>query len=153
MAVTIVEEPKGIPFFNVKSGETHYLKLEPAIAAYINSSDMGINASRDQDFGWKLGAEWVKKVKAFRRNNSEMAILTAKNGGNKPTTVQILYAMYGEQLRAYEEEVEEHENPFEEQYLQDIASGSTDAEVPPSLDTDDDDDVVEKPAKPKQKSH
>lgn len=147
-----VEEPKGIPFFNVKSGETHYLKLEPQIAAYINSSDMGINASRGQDYGWKLGAEWVKMVKTFRRNNSEMATLTAKNGGNKPTTVQILYTIYGEQLRAYEEEVEEHENPFEEQYLQDIAT--TPGAGAPEVDDDDIsdlvDDPIEKPAKMKK---
>lgn len=114
-------EPKGIGFFNVKSGDTHYAKLEPTIQAYINSSDMGINASRGQDFGWKLEAEWVKRVKAFRRDTMQMSILTARNSGQKPTTVQILYFLYGEDLRAYEEEADEHENPFEDQYQRDIA--------------------------------
>ena len=124
---TKLEEPKGIAFFNVKSGETHYCKLEPTVAAYINSSDMGINASRGQDFGWKLSAEWVKSVKSFRRDTTQMQILAARNGGQKPTTVQILYYLYGEELRAYEEEVEENENPFEEQYQRDIAGKPTEA--------------------------
>ena len=100
-----LQEPKGIGFFNIKSGETHYLKLEAQIQAYINSSDMGINASRGQDFGWRLDPEWVKKVKAFRRDNTQMSILASKNSGQKPTTVQILYYLYGEELRSFEEVV------------------------------------------------
>lgn len=161
-----LEEPKGIPFYSVKTGETHFAKLEPTIAAYINSSDMGINASRGQDFGWKLGADWVKRVRAFRRNQTQMSILTAKNGGQKPTTIQILYYMYGEELQAFYEEQEEHENPFEEQYQNDINGRETVSEDPaPALpqaladfqDDDDDmsdliDDVLtedEEPAAPK----
>lgn len=126
----VLEEPKGIPFYSVKTGETHFAKLEPTIAAYINSSDMGINASRGQDFGWKLGADWVKRVRAFRRNSTQMSILTAKNGGQKPTTIQILYYMYGEELQAFYEEQEEHENPFEEQYQDDINGRETAQEDP-----------------------
>ena len=116
--------PKGIPFFNIKSGDTHYLRLEAQIQAYINSSDMGINASRDQDFGWRLAPEWVKKVKAFRRNEAKMETLTARNGGQRVTTPQILYAIYGEQLRAAQERAEEEDSPFEEEYLAKISSKS-----------------------------
>jgi hypothetical protein len=145
MSNKVVEEPKGIPFFNVKSGDTHYARLEPTIQGYINSSDMGINASRDQDFGWKLGAEWVKKVKAFRRDNTQMSILSARNGGQKPTTVQVLYFLYGEEMRAYQEEAEENENPFEEQYQREISSntkGAPKAAKPDQLpQVDDDDDI------------
>lgn len=127
-----IQEPQGIPFFSVKTGETHYAKLEPTIAAYINSSDMGINASRGQDYGWRIGAEWVKKVKAFKRDATQMSILTAKNGGQKPTTTQILYYMYGEQLANFYEEQEENENPFEEQYQQDISGKGARADNPES---------------------
>lgn len=121
----LVEEPQGIPFFSIKTGETHWGKLEPTIQAYINSSDMGINASRDQDYGWRLAPEWVKKVKAFKRDRTSMSILTSKNDGRKPTTTQILYYMYGEELANYYEELEEHENPFEEAYLAAIAGGAS----------------------------
>lgn len=119
---TQLKEPEGIAFFSVKSGETHYCKLEPTIAAYINSSDMGINASRGQDFGWRLDPKWVKKVKEFRRDPMQMTLLSSRNNGQKPTTVQILYHLYGEQLRAYQEDQEENENPYEEQYQRDIST-------------------------------
>lgn len=119
-------QPKGIGFYNIKTGETRYAQLEPQIQAYINSSDMGINASRDQDFGWRLEPEWVKAVKNFRRNESKMEVLVARHGGQKVTTVQILYAIYGEQIRAAAERAEENENPFEEEYLQNISSKADD---------------------------
>lgn len=114
-------QPKGIGFFNIKSGETHYAKLEAQIQAYINSSDMGINASRDQDFGWRLEPSWVKAVKAFRRDEGKMSALVTMTGGQKPTTVQILYAIYGEQLRAAQERADENEEPFAEEYQANIS--------------------------------
>lgn len=138
----LVQEPQGISFFNIKSGDTHYCKIEPTIAAYINSSDMGINASRGQDFGWRLAPEWVDKVKSFRRDDTKMSILTAKNGGQKPTTTQILYYMYGEELRAYEEDLEEHENPYEDAYQREIA-GKEQRDMPTQAPAESPNDVPE----------
>lgn len=126
----VLEEPKGISFFSIRTGETHYGKLEPTIAAYLNSSDLGINASRGQDYGWRLAPEWVQKVREFRRNPVQMSILTAKNGGNKPSVVQILYYIYGEQLQDYFASQEENENPFAEKYARMIANGGIDPEDP-----------------------
>ena len=126
-----LEEPQGVPFFSIKTGETHYCKLEPTIAAYINSSDMGINASRGQDYGWKLGAEWVKRIRDFKRNQTQVSILTAKNGGQKPTTVQILYYLYAEELAAYYESQEEFDSPYADQYQKDISTRETAPEVKP----------------------
>lgn len=124
-----VQEPQGIGFFNIKSGETHYCKLEPTISAYINSSDMGINASRGQDYGWRLDPEWVKRVRIFKRDQMQMSLLKSKNEGRSPTTVQILYHMYGEELANYYEAQVENENPFEEEYLALISRGSTKAQA------------------------
>lgn len=148
-----LEEPKGIPFFSIKTGETHWCKLEPTISAYINSSDMGINASRDQDWGWRLGADWVKRVKAFKRNRQEMSILTAKNQGQKPSTVQILYYLYGEELAAFYESQEEFENPYEEEYQDSLAGrgvvvNGEGKKIPAALadflaEDDDDDDIAD----------
>lgn len=144
------QEPLGIAFFNVKSGETHHAKLEPTIAAYINSSDMGINASRGQDYGWKLHPDWVKRVRAFRRDPMQMSLLASRNQGAKPTTVQILYYLYGQELAAFQEEQEENENPFEEQYQRDIGRtepSKTNQSQPAALadfqDEDDDDDIAD----------
>ena len=115
-------QPKGVPFFRISTGETLYAKTDPQIQGFINSSDMGINASRGQDFKWRLAPEWVKKVRAFRKDEVKMERLTEKNGGKKVTTAQVLYAVYGEQLRAASERAEEEEDPFEEQYLEDISN-------------------------------
>lgn len=120
-----MQEPQGISFFNIKSGDTHHCKSEPQIQAYINSSDMGINASRDQDYGWRLAPEWVKAVKNYRSNDLKMETLTAKNGGHRVTTPQILYAIYGEQVRAYDQRVEDESSPYEEAYVQEISSTKT----------------------------
>lgn len=128
-------QPKGIGFYNIRTGETHYARLEAQIQAYINSSDMGVNASRDQDFGWRLEPSWVKAVKAFRRNETKMEALVSRNGGQKPTTVQILYAIYGEQLRAAQERADENEAPFEQEYLRNISDEPA-VEVPAQLPVD-----------------
>lgn len=124
------QEPQGISFFSIRTGETHFGKLEPTIAAYLNSSDLGINASRGQDYGWRLAPEWVQKVRDFRKDPTQMSILTAKNGGQKPTVVQILYYMYGRQLQEFYESQEENENPFAEKYARMIANGGVDPEDP-----------------------
>lgn len=150
MAVKEVQEPEGIAFYNIKSGETHYAKLEPTIAAYINSSDVGINASRDQDFGWRLGADWVKRVRDFRRDPIQMQMLVNKNGGQKINTVQILYYLYGEELRAYEQEVEDNENPYEDEYQRQIDEGKVapkaskpKAAPKPEVPAPDEDDITD----------
>jgi hypothetical protein len=136
-----LQEPQGIGFFSIKTGETHYAKLEPTITAYINSSDMGINASRGQDFGWRLEAAWVKKIRDFRSDEDKMDTLAAKlrlEDGVSPSATQILYYIYGRQVRAYLQHLKEESTPFEEQYQQDISAGrKPSSELPkePALDT------------------
>lgn len=113
-------EPKGVEFFNIKTGETHFPRLEPTITAYINSSDLGINASRGQDFGWRLGKSWVTKVRSFKRDELKMERLMEKNSGREPSTAQILHTIYGEEMRAYHRKLEQNEAPFEQAYLDSI---------------------------------
>jgi len=143
--------PKGIGFFNIKTGETHHARLEPQIQAFINSSDMGINASRGQDFGWRLEPEWVKKVKAFRKDEIKMSFIVSRNGGQKPTTTQILYAIYGDQLRANQEAASENENPFEEEYLQNISSKPEPTVTRPEEVADDHPELEKYKVKPSNK--
>lgn len=142
---TEIQEPKGIAFFNIKSGETNYAKSEAQIQGYLNSSDMGINASREQDFGWRLGKEWVEKIRTFRKDSTRMSLLLAKNSGRKPTIPQILYAIYGEELRNAREIAEENENPFEEEYLRSISSSNQPKKSITELEDDDEDDEEIKP--------
>lgn len=118
----MTQEPQGVEFYSVKTGETHYAKSEAQLQAYINSSDMGVNASRGQDFGWRLGKDWVKAVRKYRLDEAKMALLSQKLGDDvQPDTLDIAYAIYGDQLRAYNSAKVEEENPFEEQYLQSIS--------------------------------
>lgn len=141
MSETILAEPAGIAFYSIKTGETHYCKLEPTIAAYINSSDMGINASRGQDFGWRLAPEWVKKVRNFRDDETKMDTLAAKlrlEDGEMPSTLQILNYIYGRQVRQYLQRLRDDESPFAEKYQGDIAvkKSRTPATTPDDLDED-----------------
>lgn len=116
--------PKGIEFYSVKSDEARFAKSSAQIQAYINSSDIGINASRGQDYGWRLGAEWVKKIRNFKDDEDKMDTLAAKlrlEDGVMPTNIQILLYIYGRQLRSYARSRGENENQFEEKYLKAIS--------------------------------
>lgn len=131
-----LQEPEGIGFYSIKTGETFYAKLEPTIAALINSSDMGINASRGQDYGWRLAAPWVKKVRAFKSDEDKMEALAGKlrlDDGVAPNTIQILNYIYGRQVRAYLQSLQEYENPFEDQYQREISGGSKQKQMPTHL--------------------
>lgn len=131
------EEPKGVEFYSIRTGETHYCKLGATISAYINSSDMGVNASRGQDYGWRLGAEWVKRVRAFRRDEDKMDTLAAKlrlEDGVSPTTTQILYYIYGRQVRAYLQSLRDNDAPFEEEYQKAISGRQQPVADDPLLD-------------------
>lgn len=122
-----LKEPEGIAFYSIKSDETHYCKLEPTIQAYINSSDMGINASRGQDYGWRLAPEWVNKVRDFQADEDKMDTLASKlrlEDGVSPTTIQILLYIYGRQVRSYLQRLREEDAPFAEKYQKNISKGS-----------------------------
>lgn len=145
-----VKEPQGVEFFSIKTGDNHFLKLEAQIQAYINSSDMGINASRGQDFGWRLAPSWVKKVKQFKKNEEKMERLTSRNGGKLPTTPQILMAIYGEQVRAYEQQVEDEDNPYEENYQKAISNNKDTVEKTQPAPEETEPSTDEEPSKPEK---
>lgn len=116
--------PKGISFYSVKSDELRYAKTGAQIQGYINSSDMGINASRGQDYGWRLSPEWVKRIRDFRNDEDKMDTLAAKlrlEDGAYPSDIQILTHIYSKQLRAYARSKGENENQFEQKYLDQLS--------------------------------
>lgn len=129
--------PRGISFYSVKSDETRYARTSAQIQGYINSSDRGINASRGQDKGWRLDAEWVKKIRDFKNDEDKMDTLAAKlrlEDGVSPSSIQILHYIYGRQIRAYARRRGENENEFEQKYLKQLSSQP---EEPVSEDTKD----------------
>lgn len=65
------EDNYGIDFVKIEDGEmvdTIYVSRSPAIKAFINTSNMGPNAHAGQDFGWRLGPVWYKKLTEARNN-------------------------------------------------------------------------------------
>ena len=113
---------QGIGFYSVEGDETHYAKSEAQIQGYLNSSDLGINASRGQDKGWRIEPKWMKMVKAFRQDEAKMSLIASKNGGQAPSVPQILYAIYGEQIRQEQQTKNDESRPYEEKSLRAISS-------------------------------
>lgn len=69
---------QGIDFVKIEDGkivDTVFLTRSPAIKAFINTSNMGPNAHVGQDFGWRLGPVWFKKLEEARGNATVMLSL------------------------------------------------------------------------------
>jgi len=66
-----------ITFFNIKTGEKRTIDpslidptfVEPAITALWNSGNLHVNATRGQDFGWRLGAETLKRIQDVQEDD------------------------------------------------------------------------------------
>jgi len=56
----------GIEFYNVRTKERITLTEPHHIAAYINSSDLHVNALKGQDFGWRLAPAVVVQIDKLR---------------------------------------------------------------------------------------
>lgn len=110
---------KGIDFFNIKTGETIYVRRDAQIKALIESSDMGVN--RQSDMGWRLGKEWVQKLRVARQDRQLMQDLAVKFGGNEVTDRDLMVAVYSREQNA-EKQAKKYEEdaPFEQEYLESI---------------------------------
>lgn len=110
---------KGIDFFNIKTGETIYVCRDAQIKALIESSDMGVN--RQSDMGWRLGKEWVQKLRVARQDRQLMQDLAVKFGGNEVTDRDLMVAVYSREQNA-EKQAKKYEEdaPFEQEYLESI---------------------------------
>ena len=110
---------KGIDFFNIKTGETIYVRRDAQIKALIESSDMGVN--RQSDMGWRLGKEWVQKLRVARQDRQLMQDLAVKFGGNEVTDRDLMVAIYSREQNA-EKQAKKYEEdaPFEQEYLESI---------------------------------
>lgn len=110
---------KGIDFFNIKTGETIYVRRDAQIKGLIESSDMGVN--RQSDVGWRLGKEWVAKLREARQDRQLMQDLAVKFGGNEVTDRDLMVAVYSREQNA-EKQAKKYEEdaPFEQEYLESI---------------------------------
>lgn len=111
--------PKGVDFFNIKTGETVYVRRSAQIKALIESSDMGVN--RQSDRGWRLGKEWVHKLREARQDRQLMSELATKYGGAEVSDRDLMVAVYKRELNA-EKQAKRYADsaPYEQEYLESI---------------------------------
>jgi len=107
-----------IDWFNIKSGEKIKTARPAQIKALIESSDLGVN--RQSDKGWRLGAEWVKKLNRGRQDRALIASLGKMSGG-EVTDTQLLVAIFSQESQM-QSQLDAHEDdaPFEQEYLESI---------------------------------
>lgn len=113
-----------VDWFNIKSGEEIKTKRPAQIKALIESSDMGVN--RQSDKGWRLGKEWVAKLRKGRQDKVLMGELLKLSGDGTVTDTQLLVTLFQRELEAAREaERYAEEAPFEQQYLESIKPKSS----------------------------
>lgn len=112
-----------IDWFNIQTGEKVYTARSAQIKALIESSDLGVN--RQSDRGWRLGAEWTKKLRAARANRPLLAELGKLSGGDV-TDTQLIVALFEREAEA-DKQAEQIANdaPFEQEYLESIKPKSS----------------------------
>ena len=151
-----------IVFENIETGETVGIRqeeegfmAEAKISALVNSSNMGINAARGQDFGWRLGAEHQATLEEWK----EDAQMVEKVSRHTSVAVDDLtdahflrYMLYIENTEAQPRKMEsKNRDDAEQQYRERVraaASGSTKKEtssrVKEQEDNSDDDEATVK---------
>lgn len=112
-----------IDWFNIQTGEKVYTARSAQIKALIESSDLGVN--RQSDRGWRLGAEWTKKLRAARANRPLLAELGKLSGGDV-TDTQLIVALFEREAEA-DKQAEQiaQDAPFEQEYLDSIRPKSS----------------------------
>lgn len=103
-----------IEFVNIKSGERVKLEDPHHIGAYLNSSDLGVNSNKGQDFGWRLAPEIVVRIEEMSQDGELLDKLATRLGvGVDEVTiihlVQHISALAGNELRM--KEAAEERNP------------------------------------------
>lgn len=69
-----------VSFFNIKSGEERVLDDPAHIAAFVNSSNMGKNSNKGQDFAWRIAPELRAKVDEYSENPTKLQEISQRLG-------------------------------------------------------------------------
>lgn len=110
---------KGVDFFNIKSRETIWVRRPAQLKAIIESSDMAVN--RQSDVGWRLGKEWVQKLREARLDQQLMQELAVKYGDAEVKDRDLIVAVY-QRERNMAKQAQRYANdaPYEQEYLESI---------------------------------
>lgn len=110
----------GIKFENIRTGEVVVLERSAQIAAFLNSSDLSPNASKGQDYKWRLGVEIISQIDDIRKDVRLMQSIAQEKGMlvQDLSTHDLLYYIVQQQQAAKDLELEAAEsNPeYEESY-------------------------------------
>ena len=114
-----------IKFFNIKTGERVSLSRPHQIGAYINSSDLSVNAALGQDFGWRLAPEVIVQLDEFRADPRTLEDIARRIGTDvsELTTIHLVqHISYLDDLGHKIEAQREARNPkFQGDYEAEIA--------------------------------
>lgn len=114
-----------IEFFNIKSGERERVENPHLIAAYINSSDLHVNAGQGQDFGWRLSPKDTARIEELKRDTSkleEIARFLGKPAGDIRQVDFVKYVSHLDDVEAQIKVNQSDEKPaFQEQYEAELA--------------------------------
>lgn len=70
----------GIKFERITDGTIVEVERPAQVAALVNSSDLGINASRGQDHGWRLAPEVVSEIDDIKGDMSALQSIAREKG-------------------------------------------------------------------------
>ena len=88
-----------IEFVNIHTGERRQLDRPHQIGAYINSSDLHVNSSKGQDFGWRLSEDIIVKVDEMREDIDKLEDIAKRIGvpTDELTTIHLVQQISYEQ--------------------------------------------------------
>jgi len=139
-----------LKFFNIVSREIRVAESEPAIAAFFNSSDRGVNSQNGQDYGWRLAAEVVVELKRIKRNPEtieRIAVAFRKNAEDIGDTDILKWIS---DHTPTDEAPVALEGDFEDEYVNEIRRlerlNQIEQETPVAIDDEDEDETEEAPA-------
>ncbi len=114
-----------ISFFNIKTGERVQLTRPHQIGAYLNSSDLSVNAQFGQDFGWRLAPEVIIKLDEFRADPNVLQQIATRIGVDisELTTIHLVqHISYLDDMgQKIEAQRKERTPEFQADYEQEIA--------------------------------
>ena len=92
---------------------------------------MGVN--RQSDRGWRIGKEWVQKLRQARLDRELMQELSKKYGGAEVTDRDLIVAVYRrERNMAKQQQRYADDAPYEEEYLESIKPKAEQPDKPKS---------------------
>jgi hypothetical protein len=121
-----------IGFENIKTGEvvtfetiTDRVSRAAQIDAFVNSSNLGVNANKGQDFGWRLLAETQADFDDIKSDANQLNAIAQATGvmAENITDGQILAYMVGQEMRSEAAKAVKVENiaQFEDAYRRKVA--------------------------------